>query len=411
MVSIRESRAREVERTMASVQQAVVLDSRNDSAVQASLAFNAGFAALAAQAPSAEQTSAVDSFYSDTFGPRYDDATGTQADVDLITPSTRAQTYLQSLYTVPFDDDYDASLAFDAADDGSEWSAARAEYHDYFREMVTQLSYEDALLLDTDGNVVYSAFSGVDLGTNVETGPYSRTNLREVYDEVLESNTVDSSFTTDFEPYLPSLGAPTAWIASPVGTGADVSGVLAIQVPVDAINDVMTGDESWGRDGLGDTGEAYLAGPDLTMRSSSRELIEHPETFAADVISHGTPTSVANRQVETGSSVLLQPAGTTAVQAALEGRTATTVNTDYLGHEVLAAYAQQPDRLPRELRPLGAAGRRRPPGRRLHARAADGARPVQRDARRPARAAGWPRHRAGDERPGRTPEHGLRHVG
>lgn len=338
VTSIRESRAREVERTLAGVQQAVVLDSRNDSAVQASLAFNAGFAALADQAPTAEQTAAVDGYYSDTFGPRYDDATGAQADVDLITPSTPAQTYLQSLYTVPFDDDYDASLAFDAADDGSEWSAARAEYHDYFREMVTQLSYEDALLLDTDGNVVYSAFSGVDLGTNVETGPYSRTNLREVYDEALESNTVDSSFTTDFEPYLPSLGAPTAWIASPVGTGADVSGVLAIQVPVDAINDVMTGDESWGRDGLGDTGEAYLAGPDLTMRSSSRELIEHPETFAADVISHGTPTSVANRQVETGSSVLLQPVATTAVQAALEGRTATTVNTDYLGHQVLAAY-------------------------------------------------------------------------
>jgi hypothetical protein len=46
VTSIRESRARDVERTLAGVQQAVVLDSRNDSALQASLDFNAGFAAL-----------------------------------------------------------------------------------------------------------------------------------------------------------------------------------------------------------------------------------------------------------------------------------------------------------------------------------------------------------------------------
>jgi class 3 adenylate cyclase len=339
VTSIRESRARDVERTLAGVQQAVVLDSRNDSALQASLDFNAGFAALDEQPVDAARQQVVTDYYEGTFVPRLDEATGTTTDPSLLEPSSAAQAYLQSLYTVPFDDDFDASLASDAAGDGSAWSQARTDHHDYFREMVDQLGYEDVLLLDLDGNVVYSAFSGVDLGTNVEDGPYSRTALADVWATALESNTVDSSFTTDFQPYAPSLGVATAWIASPVGSGADVTGVLAVQVPTATIDSVMTGDQGWSDQGLGQTGEAYLAGPDETMRSTSRELIEAPDTFAGDVVDHGTPTDVAERQVATGSSVLLQPVATTAVEAALQGRTATTVNTDYLGHEVLAAYA------------------------------------------------------------------------
>ncbi|NIJ04294.1 adenylate/guanylate cyclase domain-containing protein [Frigoribacterium faeni] len=339
VTSIRESRARDVERTLAGVQQAVVLDSRNDSALSASAEFNAGFAALDAQPVDDARRQAVVDYYADTFVPRLDEATGSQTDPSLLEPTSAAQTYLQSLYTVPFDDDFDASLALDTADDGSAWSQARAAHHDYFREMVDQLGYEDVLLLDLDGNVVYSAYSGVDLGTNVEDGPYSRTALADVWATALESNTVDSSFTTDFQPYAPSLGVPTAWIASPVGSGADVTGVLAVQVPTDTIDSVMTGDEGWADQGLGSTGEAYLAGPDETMRSTSRELIQRPEDFADDAVAQGTSTDVVERQVATGSSVLLQPVATTAVEAALQGRTGTTVNRDYLGNEVLAAYA------------------------------------------------------------------------
>jgi class 3 adenylate cyclase len=339
VTSIRESRARDVERTVAGIQQAVVLDSRNQSAVQASEAFNAGFAELDAAPVDDARAQAVDDYYADTFVPRLVEATGDEVDPVALEPQSSAQAYLQSLYTVPFDDDFDASLAADAADDGSAWSAARAEYHDYFREMVTQLGYEDVLMLDTGGHVVYSAFSGVDLGTDVTTGPYARTALADVWSTALASNSVDASFTTDFEPYTPSLGVPTAWIASPVGTGADITGVLAVQVPTDVIDSVMTGDRGWQAQGLGETGEAYLAGPDRTMRSTSRELIESPDTFAADAVANGTPTAVAETQERTGRSVLLQPVATTAVVAALQGESGTTVNRDYLGHEVLAAYA------------------------------------------------------------------------
>ena len=95
----------------------------------------------------------------------------TGVDVDALLPTSNAQKYLQAYYTAPFTD-WDKAIKFDDARDGSAWSAANARYNDFFREIVTRFEFEDALLLDTRGNVVYSAYKGVDLGTNILTGPY-----------------------------------------------------------------------------------------------------------------------------------------------------------------------------------------------------------------------------------------------
>src|SRR5437773_4802993 len=54
-------------------------------------------------------------------------------------------------------------------------------------------------------------------------------------------------------------------------------GVVALQLPVDRINAVMTGDRKWETQGLGRTGETYLIGPDRRMRSDSRFFLTAPQ--------------------------------------------------------------------------------------------------------------------------------------
>jgi class 3 adenylate cyclase len=338
VTSLRESRSSELKRTVAEIQQDVVLDSRNQSAIEATEAFTKSFDALEGTPVTASEKSAITSYYADSFAPALEKQSGETTDPSLFEPTTNPQAYLQTHYTVPFKGDYDTAIKEDDAGDGSAWSAAHAKYHDYYRELVYQLGYEDVLLLDTKGNVVYSAYSGVDLGTNVNTGPYSKSNLATVYNSSLRSNSVDSAQVADYAAYQPSLDAPTAWVASPVGSGSTVLGVLAVQIPTQTIDDVMTGDKGWQKDGLGDTGESYIAGPDKLMRSTSRELIQHPKQFEKDAVSAGTPTATAKREVEKGSSILLQSVNTTAVTKGLQGRTGTVVDTDYLGHEALVAY-------------------------------------------------------------------------
>ena len=101
----------------------------------------------------------------------------------------------------------------------------------------------------------------------------------------------------------------------------------------------MTGNREWKEDGLGDSGETYLAGRDKLMRSVSRELLENPQQFEKDIVANGTSPEIAKREVETGDSILLQPVDTVAVNQALAGKSGVTTSPSYLGPEALNAYA------------------------------------------------------------------------
>ena len=69
----------------------------------------------------------------------------------------------------------------------------------------------------------------------------------------------------DFKKYVPSYNAPAAFFASPIYQNGDVIGVLAFQLAIDKISQVMALS-----DGLGESGEAMLVGADMLMRSQSR---------------------------------------------------------------------------------------------------------------------------------------------
>jgi class 3 adenylate cyclase len=258
-------------------------------------------------------------------------------EVAALLPRTNQQKYLQAYYTAPFND-WDKALAFDDARDGSPWSAANAQFNDFFREIVRRFEFEDALLLDTRGNVVYSAYKGVDLGTNILTGPYRDGELTDVYQKALTSNAVDYVGVTDFGDYQPA-DEPTAWMVSPVGQGGRVDGALALQFPISKINRLMTADKQWESAGMGKTGETFLVGPDSLMRSDSRMFLENPEQFKRDVIDAGTPPSVADEVLRQGGTTLVQPVESEATRLAQRGQEGTLIATDYLGHESLQAYA------------------------------------------------------------------------
>ena len=194
-------------------------------------------------------------------------------------------------------------------------------------------------MLDTDGNIVYTTYKQVDLGANVLKGAYKNTNLSDGFRKAMLAASVDDVFIEDFEDYAPAYGQPTPWVFTPIGDGGGKYGVLALQLSVDEINDVMTGNREWVKDGLGETGETYLAGPDRLMRSTSRQLLTNPKQYLTNVVANGTPEAVAKRQVETGDSVLLQPVNTTAVNLALSGQSGVNSAKSYLGPDVLNAYA------------------------------------------------------------------------
>jgi class 3 adenylate cyclase len=337
LTEIRGSQARQLESQFRDLENSMIVWTRGATTTEAIGAFTSAFDELNSATINPQQWQSVVRYYTDQFGAAKEEQTGTDLDVDALLPTSNAAKYLQANYTAPFGDSGKA-IDVDDARDGSPWSAANARYHDFFREIVKRLQFEDALLLDTRGNIVYSAYKGVDLGTNILTGPYREGGLQDAYERVLASNAVDYVGVTDFGDYQPA-DEPTAWMLAPAGPRGQVQGVLALQFPISKINNLMTVNRQWEAAGMGSTGETILVGPDDLMRSDSREFLENPEQFKRDVVDAGTPPDVAENSIKQGGTTLVQPVASEATRQAQRGQTGTIIEDDYLGRRTLQAYA------------------------------------------------------------------------
>ena len=175
-------------------------------------------------------------------------------------------------------------------------------------------------------------FKEVDLGTNLLTGPYRHTNLARVFQEARQADRPDFVRLVDFAPYEPSYLAPAAFIAAPIFRHTQKMGVLAVQLPVDRINALMTSNYNWRAEGLGESGETYLVGADYRMRNDSRFLIQEPERVLCP------PHTAGDRSCRHGAyagtrHLHFVPAGThRSVRRCLERRQPDTYRQGLPGH-------------------------------------------------------------------------------
>ena len=339
LIELRESQRRQVEALFGEVTNSMIVWSDSFSINDATTALAAGFDELGNATITPAQQQALVNYYENDMIKPIKRATGNELDINAILPSSNAQKYLQANYTAPSVSAPAGSLPAVDAGDGSPWSAANARYDFYLRNVVTRFDYRDALLLDMQGNIVYTVKKGPDLGTNILTGPYRESHLRDAYQKALRSNDVDFVWITDFQPYQPELDTPTAWVVSPVGMGGKISGVLALPFPITKINQIMTANKHWQSAGMGAATETYLAGPDDLMRSDSRLFLEDPKAYRRDAIAAGTPPDVVDKAIRLGGTTMVQPVPSSGLAAAQRGETGTVTGTDYTGNKEMEAYA------------------------------------------------------------------------
>jgi len=196
----------------------------------------------------------------------------------------------------------------DAASTGTLYDTMHATFHPYFRKLLTERQYYDVFLIDPDGNVVYSVFKELDFGTNLNSGKWAKSDLGNVYRDVVNNPTDDKVFLRDFRPYAPSADAPASFLGTPVLENGELTGVLVYQMPIGEINRIMQSAK-----GMGESGETYIVGSDYLMRSDSRFSDE--------------------------STILKTKVESHAVKEALDGKSGFEHHIDYRGIEVLSAYA------------------------------------------------------------------------
>ena len=254
-------------------------------------------------------------------------------------PDTSASSYLQYHYIADNPNPVGKKDALDQANDGSAYSQVHSRLHPTFRNIIQNFGYYDMFLINPQGTIVYTVYKETDFTSNLTTGPYNESNLARLVASVRGSREQGYAQIVDFEAYGPSYGAPAAFIAAPIFDGSEFLGVLAVQVPVDEVNNVMTGNRNWQSDGLGESGETYLVGEDYLMRSVSRFLVETPEEYLETLESLGTDDATINRIKQYDTSILEQKVRTEGVEEALTGQEGTQIIKDYRDIPVLSSFA------------------------------------------------------------------------
>ena len=160
---------------------------------------------------------------------------------------------------------------------GEMWTMVEEGVSGAFLQAIEQAGYSDLFLVNVDGVVVYSAVGGEELGQNVLEGPLKDTGLARAFN----ATETDGIHFTDFSPYAPNGGEPSAFISGQVlnlNFTVERGGALIAMVSLDAINEIMHA-----RTGLGKTGETFLVGPDGLMRSDSYREPTLPHRQGVDV--------------------------------------------------------------------------------------------------------------------------------
>lgn len=282
----------------------------------------------------------LEQFYSQTFIPELTKVIDGQPVVEQYLPKAPAERYLQYHYIASNPNPYESkALLTSAPTDSSNYRTVHEQLHPSFARAAKIFGFEDIMLVDAQNlNIVYSYEKTAEFATSLENGPYSNTKMARKVKELHFAQDRDVYKIADFESYRPNLGRHMAFALSPIFDGASMIGILVLQFPVDSFNSLMTGDRKWSEEGFGQTGECYLVGPDLTMRSDSRFMLESPDEFCKELQKAGLADAIIKQIQHQGNVLGILPVETKSARAALAGQSGILETTDYRGKNVISAY-------------------------------------------------------------------------
>ncbi len=339
LTSLRSSKAYQIEAYFQTTRNHIETLSQTPSVIAAMREFTETYRQLATVSVPTEFEPKLNAYYRQEFLSRLAKTQQGTPVVEAFLPQSKASTYLQYYYIAANANPVGKKEALVSAKDGSLYSQIHQRYHPIFRTIIDKFGYYDLFLVDLQGNIVYTVYKETDFTSNLTTGPYNESNLARLVSLVRRAKEKNYASVIDFEAYVPSYGAPAAFIAAPIFDGSQLLGVLAVQLPVDEINNVMTGNRNWEKDGLGKSGETYLVGSDYLMRSVSRFLIETPKLYLQTLRSLGVNDTIIDRIRQYNTSILEQKVQTVAAEKALSGQQGTQIVRDYRDIPVLSSYA------------------------------------------------------------------------
>ena len=203
--AIRESKATQIESTMADISSEVAAIAENRVTGEAITDFNSAFTDMSVSKSEAKAAfERVEEYYQTQFLPRLVMVPGES-------PPQAKDFVPGSDSTIALQDSYIASSPFPVGDkdvlqtseNEPAYDKSHLENHATFRSIQKSSGFYDLFLIDNDGNIVYSVFKEVDFGTNLLTGVYRDSGLSKAFRAAQASP--GKVAIEDFDPYKPCL--------------------------------------------------------------------------------------------------------------------------------------------------------------------------------------------------------------
>ena len=206
----------------------------------------------------------------------------------------------------------------------NEYSDIHVQQHPILGSILEEFGRNDIFLVNTSGDVVYSAQKNCDFGTNLLDGVYKNSGLARAFKKSMKAKRGEVVLE-DVSIYEPNYNKKAAFIAMPIYFGEDNEGSIIFELPLSKINEIINFNNEFDKVGLGESGEALLVGSDYTMRNDSRFISKIKEL---DMATKKSNTTIGNYKIDTKSS-----------RDAIAGMSKTTEGIDYLGNDVILSYA------------------------------------------------------------------------
>jgi methyl-accepting chemotaxis protein len=158
-------------------------------------------------------------------------------------------------------------LTFDSKYEYISYMNDHKKYHPNFNKILKEFELYDIFLIDKSGDIVYTTYKEKDFATNLRNGVYKLSSLGRIFFRTMKATEGEVLFE-DYDYYEPSYNAPASFVSSPIYINGKLEGVLAFQLPINEINDLLN------KNYIGETDETYVVGSDYKMRTNSRFIDE-----------------------------------------------------------------------------------------------------------------------------------------
>ena len=345
LTAIRSAKSYEIESFMENVSDEVVVLSDNSATRDALRAFTEAFQAI-------QENDTIDcgrelSDYYEGFLDQLNKRIAARQELSTFYPRTAGGCFLQTHYMVRNPMPVSRRADLDAAPgDYTVYAEVHKKHNDWLKAFKEEFGFYDAFLVSADGTIVYTVAKEVDFATNLSYGPYRNSGLADLFQLVKTNGDLRATQLVDFTNYRPSFGLPAAFAGAPVVDDGVFLGMLAIQLPIDRINDIMNYGGEWEENGLGKTGETVLIdADDFTLRSLSRAYLIDSAGFINEMRNNmleGDWEAMTRR-----GPLLNLEVRSENIQLAAVGQDSIMTLRGYGGEEVLSAFG--PLKLPGDL--------------------------------------------------------------